>query len=319
MSVLKTATSRGIFLTLITSMLWGSAFLFIGIGFEYTDPYTLAFMRFAVASVVILPVSLFSRSMQIMSELRRKEIWILGAIYALGFLFQFTGQAASTAAEASLLSCLFPVIVPILAVAFLKDRISTFQKISTVLGFSGLLIVMIPNLSGGSVHLLGDVVLFLSSVFYAVFIVLGKKKGISATDSTFSLIIIVTIFLAPFAILFGHLQNLLVVTWMGWFAILWLAIPSTLVATALYMKGLSYLTASTSATLLFAELVTGFVLSVMVFGEPYVLIRSIGAAIISVSIIISAIGSTGKTAGGTGADAQATVAADPASVKLGNE
>ncbi len=297
MEGISASTVRGITLTVLASILWGTSFLFIGFGLQSTDPYTLAFMRFALTSVIILPISLLYKGLNVLAELKRPGIWILGIVNALGYLFQFVGQNLSTAAEASLLSTLYPVIVPFFAFAFLKDRISGRQKISTVLGFAGLILVMLPELDIHSLHFLGDILLFFTSIAYALFIVIGKKEGSSSADSIFALMVVDTLILFFPALFLGNIGSIFAFNTIGWAVVLWLAFPCTLIATSVYLRGLKYLPASQSATVLFLELVTGFVLSVAVFGEPHLLIRSIGAAVISVSIIISSFDTSSKKGG----------------------
>lgn len=289
MKIHPTHRISGISFTVIASILWGTSFLFIGFGLEDADPYTLSFLRFAMASVVIFPLSLFYKDLDILSELKRPGMWIIGVANALGYLFQFVGQSFSSAAEASLLSTLYPVIVPFLAFLFLKDRIGGFQKLSTALGFLGMILVMLPDINLHSLHFFGDILLFLTSIAYAVFIVSGKKVGSSSANSIFALMVIDTIILSIPAVLLGHPEGLLAFNISGWIVVLWLAFPCTLIATWIYLKGLTYMPASQSATVLFLELVSGFILSVAVFGEPHLLIRAIGAGVISVSIIISSL------------------------------
>ena len=285
----------GIILTLAASVLWGTSFLFIGLGLEFADPFTLVFLRFAVSSIIILIVSLLYKGLNLLGELRKPGIWVLGIANALGFLLQFIGQADSSAAESSLLSDLYPVIVPLLAFTLLKDRISLLQKLATLCGFVGLIIVMLPNLSFSSTHFLGDILLFLSAVCYAVFIVIGKKERISAVSGTFALMLVDTVLLVVPTVMFGHLQSIVFLGITDWLIILWLAVVCTLVATSLYLMGLRCLPASRSATVLFFELITGFILSVIVFGEPDLFFRWIGAAVISVSIILSSVDNSSES------------------------
>ncbi len=280
---------RGIALTVLSSILWGTSFIFIEFGLRFTDPYTLLFLRFALASAFVIPISVISQRFALLKELKKPGIWILGAAWTVGFIFQFAGQSYSSAAEASLLSDLYPAIVPLLAFAFLKDRISRLQKLSTIMGFAGLFIVVLPGVSFGSLHFFGDVLLFLSSFAYAVFIVLGKKDNTSTPGAIFALILVTTLMLVVPAVFLGNLESIRELAPEGWLVVLWLAIPATLLATSLFLSGLRYLAASNAATIMFLELVTGFVLSVLVFGEPDVLVRSVGAVVISISIIISSL------------------------------
>jgi len=84
------------------------------IGLEYTNPYTLVFIRFLLASAVIALLAVgFNRKFGITRELRRTSVWMLGMIDAVGFLLQYIGQSLTNAPDATLLANLAPVLVPL--------------------------------------------------------------------------------------------------------------------------------------------------------------------------------------------------------------
>ncbi len=283
------AGKSGFLMTTVASLLWGTTFIATGLALQSTDPYTLVFLRFAVGSAVILPLSILSKSVNIWAEMRKGASWVLGGVYSLGFLFQYVGQANASAAEASLLANLAPTLVPLLAIAVLKEVVGTRQKFSTVLGFFGLLLVVSPNLEIASGHLVGDVLLFGTSVCYAAFIVLSKKEGVGSLASAFAIIVIIAIFLTSVSLVLGNHRPQDVGT-TGWAAILWLGIPCSVLAIALYLKGLSSITASQSATLLLVQLLEGFTVSALVFGAPYLIPEVAGAVSISTAVVLSTAG-----------------------------
>jgi len=281
----------GVLLTVIASLLWGTTLVASAIGLRYTNPYNLVFLRFTAASTaIIIPVLLLNRKYNIRPELCRATTWTLGAIYALGFLFQYVGQDLANASDATLLSNLAPTLIPIAAFVVLKEHLSSARMAATALGLLGLVLVASPKLRLGSSTLLGDLFLFGASFCYAFFIVLGKRLNASSISSAFAITICTAGFLAPVAVLLGGLNPLdFRMGPVGWASILYLGVRCSVVAISLYLKGLDSITASQSGSLLLIELPVGLILAALVLGEPLGPFAVAGAAALSAAIILSSI------------------------------
>lgn len=283
---------EGILLTTTASVLWGTVFIAIGVGLQYTNPYNLVFLRFAVASSVIVLVAIALRRVHsIASELSHRSTWFLGAIYALGFILQYVGQSLTNASDATLLSNLAPTLVPIITLLLLGEAITTAQKSATVLGFVGLLLIVTPKSGLGSGNVLGELVLFATSVTYAFFIILSKRLKAVSIGKALAIIISITIFLAPIsAVLGGFSPSTLRLGAIGWFSVLYLGIVCSALAIALYLKGLSSISTSESATLLLLQILVGLILAATILRESLDLPEMAGAASILTAIILSSLG-----------------------------
>ena len=272
----------GLLLIIIADLLWGTVFVASQVGLQYTNPYNLVFLRFFISSIIIGFVALiFNKRLRLVKELKKKWTWFFGAIYMFGFLFQYLGQDLTTVSEATLLANLAPIIVPVFAFFLLKEKISTLQKLAMVLGFTGLLLISSPNLDVGSTHLIGDLLLFGTSVSYALFTALGKKNNMVTTASSFAVIISTTVFLAPIALMLGGAAyfdpNIGV---LAWAAILYLGIPCTLLAITIYLKGLAIIPASEAAVFFLLQVLVGLALSALLFGDFLDVSQSLGALMI---------------------------------------
>jgi drug/metabolite transporter (DMT)-like permease len=265
------------------------------VGFQYTNPYNLVCLRFATAAVVIILFGLlFDNKVCLKRELGKTSTWLVGGIYALGFLLQFVGQDLTTASEATLLSNLAPILVPTVALAVLKDSMTNAQKVATALGFAGLFLVASPRLSMGVTSLFGDALLFGTSVCYTLFIVASKQLKVGSVGRSFAYIVATAVFLAPVAVYFGGLNILdLKIGWAGWASVLYLGFPCTLIAISLYLKGLSAVTVSESAMLLLLQILAGLFLASVLLGEFLSLSQTIGAVAI-VSALVLGVKRTSK-------------------------
>jgi drug/metabolite transporter (DMT)-like permease len=278
------ARESGILQTALASVLWGTVFVAADIGLEYTNPYTLVFMRFLLASVVIAILAIgLDRRLGISKELRKGSIWLLGMIDAVGFLFQYVGQSLTNAPDATLLANLAPILVPLVGWILVKESISKIQATAGAFGLSGLLFIATPNLRFEISSLPGDLLLLGASLSFALFIVLSKRVKAVNAGSALAVIVAVTIFLTPAALMLGRLNPLNITLGMaGWSSALYMGVVCTVIPMVLYLRGLRSISSSESGTLLLLEVLSGLILAVFVLGQvPTQYEIAAGAAIIS--------------------------------------
>jgi drug/metabolite transporter (DMT)-like permease len=278
------ARESGILQTALASVLWGTVFVAADIGLEYTNPYTLVFMRFLLASVVIAILAIgLDRRLGISRELRKGSIWLLGMIDAVGFLFQYVGQSLTNAPDATLLANLAPILVPLVGWILVKESISKIQATAGAFGLSGLLFIATPNLRFEISSLPGDLLLLGASLSFALFIVLSKRVKAVNAGSALAVIVAVTIFLTPAALMLGRLNPLNITLGMaGWSSALYMGVVCTVIPMVLYLRGLRSISSSESGTLLLLEVLSGLILAVFVLGQvPTQYEIAAGAAIIS--------------------------------------
>ena len=281
--------TNGVALTVGASLIWGTSFVAVSVGLEYSNPYVLLFERFFVASVAVLVLGMFNRSARIWAELRRPRTWALAVVYALAFLLQFIGQDASGASASALLSNLFVIFVPLVAFFVLQERLPNSSKAAVALSVFGIALVF-PSGLHVTGSMIGDLMLVGSSIGYTLFIVLGKKYGISSLSSSFALIVSVTVILAPLAAIAGGPFSLSTLAMPAeWESVVWLGVPCTVVALAMYTRGLASVRASQSATLLLMEIMVGVGLSVWILGEVLSPSQILGASISAVAVLLSSI------------------------------
>ena len=268
-------------------MIWGTSFVATSVGLEYANPYVLLFERFFVASIAILVLGIFVRSARVWAELRRPRTWGIGMVYAAAFLFQFLGQNDSGASASALLSNLFIVFVPVAAFFLLREHLSNASKAAVGVSVAGLVLVLPSGLQVTGTTL-GDLLLVCASLGYTLFIVLGKKYGVSSMASSFALIVSMTVVLAPLAAMEGGpfaLNTVFATT--AWESVVWLGVPCTVVALAMYTRGLASKRATQSATQLLLEIIVGVALSVSLLGNTLNPTQVLGASVIGFAILLS--------------------------------
>ncbi len=172
---------QGIFHLLIVYLVWGSTYLAIriavreGAGFP---PFTLAFMRVAVASVILLAMSRL-RGERI--RLNRQEFLLL---FGSGLLLWVGGNGLVTWAEmraSSGMAALLVAALPIWSeiINSLIDRKKPGWKVtsSILLGFSGVGVLTWPVLrAGNTADLLAIIALLLAPLFWSMGSIWFQRK-----------------------------------------------------------------------------------------------------------------------------------------------
>jgi drug/metabolite transporter (DMT)-like permease len=250
-------------------MLWGTVFVAANVGLQYTNAYILVFIRFLLATAAIaVLVILFNRRLGVTRELGRASIWLLGAVDAVGFLLQYVGQSLTNTSDATLLANLAPVLVPLVAWRLCKESVSKFQGIAMVLGLSGLALLASPSTKFQGTSAPGDLLLFGASVSFSFFVVLSKRLNAVTTGSALAVIMAITLFLAPAALLLGRLNPLSFTIGLdGWYSSLYMGIICTVIPMVLYLRGLTSISSSESGTLLLLEMLSGLILAVSLLRE----------------------------------------------------
>jgi drug/metabolite transporter (DMT)-like permease len=281
--------SRAIFFTILAGALWGTSFPIIKIGLETIDPFTFVFWRFLVSSVTMVAVMLILRKFSF-KVTNKKLIVFLGIANAAGYLLQYVGMPYTTAAKAALFINLSAIWVALLSPKLLGESFSQKKVIGILFGLAGIVFVS-TNLdfsSLGQFELVGDSLLIISGVTWALFMVYNKKLVMNTTLGTFQSMTWVLLFtflsIVPFAVLSG--PGFFALSGWGWIAIAWTAIVCWVIPYYLWLEGLKHLSASTSTVLLLSEIVVAVVASVIILKEPLTVFSTVGAFFIVIAIAL---------------------------------
>ena len=289
---LFTQKSKAVFYTLLAGALWGTSFPIIKIGLETIDPFTFVFWRFLVSSVTLFAVMLALRKLKFKMP-NKKLLIFLGIANAAGYLLQYVGMPYTTAAKAALFINLSAMWVAIMSPRLLDEHFSFKKVLGVLFGLVGIVFVStnldFSSLSGG--QLLADLVLIISGITWAIFMIYNKKLVMNSTSDTFQSMTWVLLFtflsIAPFTIFAG--PGFFALSGWGWFAILWTAIVCWVIPYYLWLEGLKHLSASVSTILLLSEIVMAVILSIVILKEPITIFSTIGAFLIIIAIALVSV------------------------------
>lgn len=288
-SKLFSEKSKAVFLTILAGVLWGTSFPIIKIGLTFIDPFAFVFWRFLVATVSLLVVMLLFKKLEFKMA-NKKLLIFLGIANAAGYLLQYVGMNYTSAAKAALFINLSAIWVALLSPKLLGESFSRKKIAGVLFGLVGIVFVS-TNMdfsTFGEGQLIGDFMLVISGVAWALFMVYNKKlimNSISATFQSMTWVLLLTLFtIAPFSVLSD--SRFFDLTLTSWGAIFYTAIVCWVLPYYLWIEGLKHLSASTSTVLLLSEIVVAVILSILVLKEPVTIFSSIGALFIVVAITL---------------------------------
>lgn len=289
---LFTNKTKAVFFTILAGALWGTSFPIIKIGLADTDPFAFVFWRFLVSSVVLLV------TMRLLGKLEfkitdKKLLVFLGLTNGIGYLLQYIAMNYTTAAKAALFINLSAMWVAILSPKLLGESFSQKKIIGVLFGLAGVVLVS-TNLdfsTFGEGQLLGDFMLIISGITWALFMVYNKKLVMNSTSVMFQsmtwVLLLTLLSIVPFTVLSG--SRFFALSGEVWLGVFYTAIVCWVLPYYLWLEGLKHLSASTSTVLLLSEIVVAVILSITVLKEPVTVFSTIGAFFIVIAIALVSV------------------------------
>jgi len=234
---------------IIAVVFWAISFIATKVSLESLPPLFVVFARLAVSSICFL-IWIYIKGTKI-RYMGISWLWNILVLSLFGsglhYSLQTIGLQYTSASNASIYAVTAPLTITVIAVFFLKEKLSIKKIIGILLALIGVLSVigidtiLDFDLSG---HLLGDLLVFSSISMWGIFTVLGKKmtQKMGALDLTMIITVIGTIYMAPIGIndLFTHSVSHANVPVKAWVAVLFLGITCSFLATLLYFFALEH-------------------------------------------------------------------------------
>jgi len=281
-----------IFMMLIMVVVWAFAFPFIKIGLEELSFINLTIMRFFIVCCILPFIILFQKKG--FSKLQRKDIipiFLLGffgvMVYHLGLNY---GEQFISPAAASLIIATIPVQIVILAMIFLKEKISLSKTFGVIIALGGVVIISIWGKAESSLeveYIFGAISVLIAALMGALYTIFGKKllnryNGLSLTVYA---MLLGSIGLLPFLniSIIEQVRNMSI---NGWFAVIFLGAFSTVIGYVLWYIALENKTASEISIFLYAIPVFSTIFSYIIFREEITYMFVFGGILVIAGLAI---------------------------------
>ena len=176
---------KGVFILLITALIWGSSFVAQSVGMESVEAFTFNGIRTLLGAAVLIPFILIrdfigNKKSPVPKEAKKKEnksliIYgsIIGVILCIASNLQQQAFNYSTSGKIAFITAFYMLFVPFLGL-FIRKKVPLLTWICVALGAVGLYFLCITEEGLSGINK-GDILALLCAVFYAVHILAVEK------------------------------------------------------------------------------------------------------------------------------------------------
>jgi len=175
---MKMSKSISMICALVTTFIWGTAFIAQDTGMDNIGPLTFNSARFFVGFITILPIALIFEKKKIFSEINSKSkifykyLLFMGISLFLGTSLQQAALQYTNIANAAFFTVFYVPIVPILLFLIYANKVH--WSIWPSIGLCILGVYLLSDFSNSEI-MLGDALVILCSVFWALHIIFAGK------------------------------------------------------------------------------------------------------------------------------------------------
>lgn len=247
---------------------------------------SVLFYRYGL-SVLILAALMLAQKTSF--RLQKRELLItsiLGIIFAISSLALFVSFKYMDAGIASTILFIYPVMVSGIMTVFFKEKITPAIIFATTLALGGIALLYQPN-SSNSLSAVGVILVLLSALSYAIYIVVVNKSGIKLSPIKLTFYVMVfgtaTIIVHSLANPHEHIQPLTSWSMWGWAAML--AVLPTVISLILMVIAVQEIGSTSTAIMGALEPVTAIIIGVSIFGEDFGMQLALGISLILLGVM----------------------------------
>ncbi|MEX0331977.1 MAG: DMT family transporter [Puniceicoccaceae bacterium] len=279
-------------LLLIGVFACATSVIFIKIG--STHPIALSAYRLLLGGLCLLPLAIapWRRRGELRTGLILKQALPPALFLGIHFITWIIGARMTPSANASLIVNMVPVVMPFLLLVVVEERITRAEGAGTLLGMTGVVLLGLGDLNLSPEYAMGDLVCFLSMLFYAFYLIYARKNREMASIYLYvvPVYLIAGIFCLAIAILL-HLSGH-EIGWIGpdlrleWISILGLALVPTVLGHSLINWALTRIRGQAVVIINLAQFIFAGIMGYLLLDEIPALVFYISSALVVVGAVI---------------------------------
>jgi drug/metabolite transporter (DMT)-like permease len=291
---LKEKNTRMIFLMILCSIFWAGAFIAGKMAVMEIPPFTLTFLRFFFASILIFCAMVkFEKKDWRLKKEDLPVVFFLGIVGMVGYhILFFTALKYTSAINTSMIAATNPLMTSILASLFLEEKLNSKRIGAIAVALIGVILIItkgnlmiLQNLTFNS----GDIIMLLAVFCWAIYSIVSRRvmpKYSPLILTTYSFIIC-TIFTLPFAMMEKPLLYLPHVTLKSWAAVFYMAVFPSFIGYLVQQVSIREL--GVSKTAIFINLVPFFsvILAAVILKEKITLLTVFSGALIILGVSLT--------------------------------
>ena len=227
---------------LLLSVLWGGSFFFAGVQLKALPPFTIVFLRVALAAIILNVLVRGLGKKMPASRTAWRAFFGMGMLNnAMPFCLVVWGQSHIASGLAAILNATTPISTVIVAHLLTDDEKMTGNRLLGVaIGFLGVVVLIGPDsLQRLGTHVLAQIAVFAAAVSYAFAGVYGRRfrrMGIEPILTATGQVTASAILLCPIALSVDAPWTLAMPPLPVWEAVIGSAVLSTAVGYVLYFR-----------------------------------------------------------------------------------
>jgi drug/metabolite transporter (DMT)-like permease len=279
---------------LLTATFWGGTFIAGRVIANDIGPFSAAFSRFAIASLVLLGLTWQAEGR--LPPIKRRHvlpILLLGLTGIFTYnLFFFKGLKLINAGRASVIVASNPIFITMLSALFFKEKINFSKTIGIILSVTGAVIVIskghpVEVLTGSLGR--GELYIFGCALSWVVYSLVGKTVMADLSPLAavaYSAMAGAILLLLP-AYFEGLAQYVVHYSTLDWLALLYLALLGTVLGFRWYYEGIKRIGPAKTSTFINFVPISGVLLGFLILQEPITLSLLTGTMLVSSGVYLT--------------------------------
>ena len=247
--------------------------------------------RFGLAVILLAVVMLARRESFKVTRQEFKVLFSLGILFAASSITYYQSFHFMDAGIASTILFVYPVMVAVIMASFFKERVTVVTVIAIVMSLVGILLLYKGG-PGATISVVGIILCVLSSLAYAVYIVVVNQSSIrmSSFKVTFYAMLVCEITLVLYSFTSPELYLQFLPSPRAWFYACWLSVVPTILSLVFMTIAVHSVGATPTAILGALEPLTAVTIGVLVFGETLTPRLVVGILFILFAVMMVVLG-----------------------------
>ena len=258
---------------------------------EGVNTASVLFYRFSMAVLMLAVMLIVERKSFSVKKGELKTLASLGALFAVSSITYYQSFRFMDAGIASTILFVYPVMVAVIMAAFFKESVTLSTVSAIILALLGIGLLYRGG-EGATLSTMGVILVMLSSLSYAVYIVIVNQSSIRmpSLKLTFYVLLICMMCLLAYSFTSPDLRLQLPPSPRAWFYACWLGLVPTILSLVLMTIAVHEVGATPTAIMGALEPLTAVAIGVLLFGESLTLRLMTGIVFILLAVMVIVLG-----------------------------
>ncbi|HZE87793.1 MAG TPA: DMT family transporter [Methylomirabilota bacterium] len=274
---------------IISNIVWGAAAPLFKWSLQDIPPFTLAFLRFALASLLILPLVYSRVTIRLQDIPKMILLALVGIVGHIGLFF--LGVQLTASINAPIITTASPLFLILIAYFYLHEKLQKRVLIGTLLSLLGVSLLVVLPLIDQTNHgsIIGNFLLVISTLCFVFYTILLKKFNLNYPSLTvifwvffFGAFLFIPFMAAELPTITRHPFDIRAIV-----GILYGAFSSSILAYFCYNFGVRHLKANEVGIFFYLDPLTAIFVAQALLGEVITPLYIVSTLIVFAGIIIS--------------------------------